>query len=110
MQRTVTQLPLTELWDEAGKLPATYARDLTEADIRTLLQATPVRFVIADVGKPLQWVQVSECFRFWKTQVRSRVAGATQVFLDDFPGGHCYFASEWQGSDRLPIVLLSLAH
>jgi hypothetical protein len=110
MQRVVTRLPLSELWDEAGPVSAVRGRDLTPADIRELLQAGPVRFVVANVAAPLQWVPAGECFRFWKAEVQSRMASPGGVDLENFSGGYCYFASEWAAGDGPPVVLLSVSH
>ena len=109
MQRVVTRIPLTELWNETGSVPAAESRDLAAEDIRALLRIGPVRFVVADVGRPLQWVPAAECFRFWNGEVQSRVAKA-RAALEDFPGGYCYFASEWSPLDGPPIVVLAVAH
>ena len=110
MQRVVTRLPLTELWDEAGTVAASHCRDLTGVDIRALLQAGPVRFVVADIAAPLRWVPIGDCFRFWKAEVQSRVADLAGTSLDEFPGVYCYFASEWGPTGGPPIVVLSVAH
>ena len=110
MQRIVTRLPPAELWDDAGPVPASRDRDLTAADIRGLLRAGPVRFVVAEVGKPPRWVPARECFQFWTAEVQPRAAGAGGADLADFPGGYCYFASEWAAGDGAPFVLLSVAH
>lgn len=110
MQRVVTRLPLAELWDDAGPVAAANARNLTAANIRDLLRVGPVRFVVADIGAPLRWVPEAECFRFWKVEVRPRVAGAGGAILADSPGGYCYFASEWEPVKGLPVVLLAVAH
>lgn len=110
VQRVVTQLPLDESWDDAGPVAAMPSRDLTATDIATLLRAGPVRFVVANIGSPLRWVPVGECFRFWKAEVRSRVAGPGGAYLEDFPGGYCSFASEWAAGDGPPVVLLAVTH
>jgi len=109
MQRVVTRLPLSELWDDTGQVAADRRRDLTAADILDLLRAGPVRFVVANVDHPLRWLPIGECFRFWKAEVQTRVADPGGVCLEDFPGGYCYFASEWAGHGP-PIVVLSVAH
>ena len=82
MQRVVTRLPLAELWDEAGPVSAAKVRDLGAEDIRALLTAGPVRFVVANIAAPLRWVPVGECFQFWKAEVRSRSAGPAEARLD----------------------------
>ena len=109
MQRVVTLLPLTELWDQAGPVPAVETRDLDAEDIRALLRLGPVRFVLADVGHPLRWVEATESFEFWKGELQTRIAKATAQ-LEDFRGGSCYFASEWIPLDGPPIVVLAVAH
>ncbi len=110
MQRVLPQLLLPELWDDAGPLAATPVRDLTAFDIRTLLQAGSVWFVVANIASPLRWVSVGECFRFWKAEVQSRVADPGGARLEDFPGEYCYFASEWAEEDGPPVVLPAVAH
>lgn len=110
MQRIVTRLPLADLWNDAGSMSATKVRELTGVDIRELLQAGPVRFVVANVAAPLRWVPANECFRYWKNEVQSRVADASEVHVDNYPGGYCYFASEWAAGDGPPVVLLSVTH
>lgn len=110
MQRVVTRLPLAELWDDAGPVAAAPARDLTADGIHELLRAGPVRFVVADVGRPLRWVPAAECFRFWKGEVQPRVTDPGGAFLEDFPGGYCYFAAEWGPIEGPPVVVLAVAH
>jgi hypothetical protein len=39
-------------------------RHLTAADITSLLRVGQVRFVVADVGLPLCWIPVDECYDF----------------------------------------------
>jgi hypothetical protein len=85
-------------------------RDLSTSDVRDLLRAGPVRFVVANVGDPLREVPVNECFRFWKDEVKPRVADCPRVPLKEFPNGYCYFASEWGPVEGPPLVVLSVAH
>jgi hypothetical protein len=110
VQRVVTRLPLADLWDDAGSVRAAAVRDLTADDIRGLLRDGPVRFVVADLGAPLRWVSAAECFPFWKAEVRSRVANPAGADLQEYPGGWCFFASEWGPVEGPPIVLLAVAH
>lgn len=110
--RIVTQLPLRELWDSAGNVPAQRVRDLGRAQIRALLRAGPVRFVVADVGSTLGWISATLAHSFWKSQVQRHLAEPDQtVDLARFPGEYCYFASEWRDSDgKPPIILLEKVH
>jgi hypothetical protein len=109
-QLIITHLPLTSPAPALGY--ATKRSDLAISDITKLLQRSAVRFVVADVGMPLQWVDKAGCFDFWKQEVRMHVSDRQAVSLDEFPGGYCYFASLWDDGDDggLPIVLLSKCH
>ncbi len=109
--RVVTHLPLVELWNEMGSVPSTRERDLDAAGIRQMLRVRPVRFVIAELDKPLRWLATSECFQFWTSELRDHVCSGVRYYLDDYPGAYCYAASEWQLSgSREPVVVLERHH
>jgi hypothetical protein len=110
MQRSVASMPLAELWDDAGPVVARRGRDLTAQDIRGLLRAGRVQFVVADIGAPLRWVRESECFAIWKSEVEPHLAVPAGADLGEFPGEYCYFASEWISSGDTPVVLLERHH
>ena len=108
MKRLVTELPLRELWDDHGPFPTVVRGDLKTEEIRDLLKAGPVQFVVANLGEPLRWIPETECFAFWKSDVRHHVADTESVCLDDLDGGFVYWASLWEPvSGRPPVVLLS---
>jgi hypothetical protein len=89
---------------------ATRERYLLTAEVRELLRSGPVQFVVADVGCPWRIVPLSECFEFWKSEAKARIAGNDRIFLDDFPDGLAYLASLWGDGARRPIVLLESFH
>lgn len=110
-QRIVVGIPMPELWDERGPVFAVRGSDLSLETLCELLRQGPVRFVVADVGCPLRWFAAEECFAFWKSEVRSRLAAlGASADLGSFPGGYCYFLSEWLPSEGTPIVLLERMH
>ncbi|HYO62055.1 MAG TPA: hypothetical protein VER08_00205 [Pyrinomonadaceae bacterium] len=110
-QRYVSQTPLHELWNEQGSLTARKLREVDAADIKNLLKAGKVRFVVADVGDKLNWIPPGECYTFWKSEVSGRLAApSAPVHLEDFPGEYCYLASEWESGGGAPIVLLEKIH
>ena len=107
--REVTQLPLTELWDEHAPLEASRRRHLSEAELRQLLRTRTVHFVVADVGHPLRWIPIEESFAFWKLEVRPHLVDEPDrpFDVDRFPEGYRHVASEWRGpeDDRVMVVL-----
>src|SRR4051812_38252296 len=106
-QRIITATPMRALWDDRGAVPASRSRDLSAGDIRELLRRGPLRFVVADVGSRPRWLPEETCFAFWKAEVQSHLAAPDEpAHLDGFPGGYCYFASEWSAGAGSTIVVL----
>jgi len=104
-------MPLERLWTDDGELSATRGRALDRGAIRKLLSQGPVRFVLAHGACPLQWIPLRDRFDFWKRDAAIHLAEADSFYLDDFPDGVAYRASEWvvpDGED--PIVLLEAHH
>ena len=84
---------------------------MSAPEIADLLRAGEVRFVVADVGSPLRWLPADECYDFWNSEVKRHLADpAAANYLEAFPGGYCYFASEWASDSSEPIVLLTVSH
>jgi hypothetical protein len=110
-QRIITQLSVTELWDESGTVPATRLGDLSTSDIRELLRSGRIHFLVMDVGAKPHWVPEAECFIFWKTEVQPHLAEPDQrVYLEEYPDEYCYFASHWSPASGTPIVELKCCH
>ena len=107
-KRIVVSLPLEELWTREGPLMAQKRRDLSLGEIVRLLRAGPVRFVVADLGQPMEWVVEADCFTFWKSEAKRHVVDSVSegFHLDDFPDQYAYVASEWAVDPGSPIVLL----
>ncbi len=104
----ISKLPLDKLITPNGE--ATRVRDVGSVIIRELLRTSPVRFVIANVGESLRWIPEAACYGKWKHEVQPHLAEPNQsVFLDDFPGGYAYFASEWTDGAG-PIIVLEKSH
>ena len=84
--RIVTKTPLQELWRSDGSSLESCQKALSSEDIRELLRAGAVEFVIADPGSALKWIPVAECHAFWKKVAKTRVAGPTnKVRREEFP-------------------------
>ena len=109
--RVVNVIPVQVLWTDDGELSATRGRRLDREAISELLRRGPVRFVVANVGDPLQWVPPAERFEFWKADVGVHLSDAAKIHLAEFPDGIAYVASEWLAvGTEAPIVLLEVHH
>jgi hypothetical protein len=79
-------------------------------EIRDKLREAPCEFVIADVGKALDWIPLDRCYAFWKTEVRRHLApDPLRMPLSAFPGEYCYVACEWKTRENC-IILLERHH
>ena len=109
--KVVTHLPLRELWRTDGFTTMSRTRPLSKDEITHLLQDGPVQFVVVDVGFSPLWVAISDCYRFWKEEVKSHLPPVpSRVILSEQPDGYCFFASEWDGETNAPIVVLEKHH
>jgi hypothetical protein len=109
-QRIVTELPLTELWDETGALPGERVRHVDGNLIRGLMGTGQVQFIVANCGAKLNWIPMQERFEFWKT-VRQQIADPSQpIHLKQFPNETAYIASEWHGNAGECLILLEAHH
>jgi hypothetical protein len=110
-QKIISRLPVEELWAGRRLVSTIKVRDLEASDVVDLLRAVVVRFVVADVGKPFEWVPNNERYDFWKDEVKAHLASPeSKAVLEGFPDEYCYFASEWKSYDGDTIILLSKAH
>jgi hypothetical protein len=110
-KKIVTQLPLSKLWTDEGDIDAERTRHLTDKNIQEILSASPVDFVIADIGLKLQWISLDQSFDFWKNELKPHLVNGMDGFqLDKFPGNYAYIASEWSGEHPTKIILLEKYH
>jgi hypothetical protein len=109
--RTVTTLPVTELWNDSGPLEAMQLAELGEDGVRTHLRLG-AQGVLASIGKPLRWLRDAEFFEWWKSEGRPRLVApkVNAVRLDDFPGGRCWSAREWRLADGSTAILFEEHH
>ena len=109
----VTLLPLQEVWRENGcAIAASRKRTLNAEDVAHLLRTGVVNFVVADVGKPLLWIDSNDNYLIWKAEIKPHLASADHAYkLDDFPGSYFYLASDWSDLDAPShIVVLERQH
>lgn len=110
-QKIISRLPVEELWVGQRLVSTIKVRDLDASEIVDLLRSEVVRFVVADVGKPFEWIPNNERYDFWKDEVKARLSSPeSKATLEEFPDEYCYFASEWKSYDGDTIILLSIVH
>ena len=109
--RIVSQMPLREIWDDHGIVSENTICELSSSDVADLLRSGRVRFVVADIGKSLQWIPPEECYEFWKSEAKTHIAEPeARNYLENFQGEYYYFASEWKTDKDEPVVLLAKSH
>ena len=106
--RVVIAMPLEELWDDDGAF-GRRVEHLSADQIKAILKLGPVRLVEADVGEPLRWTALDDCYARWK-QVSANVANADRFFLEDFPDQWAFVASEWEGRLGERLILFEKHH
>ena len=110
--RRVVSGPLADLWGPDGRdLGARLVREGVDAGrIKELLRLEHVRFVLADAGGRLRWVDGAERYGVWKTDVQPHLYEPARPFREDYPGEHYYDASEWALPDGSTVVLFWKCH
>ena len=89
----VRKLPVTELWNDRGKLEYKRGLPLSPAEVKAMMPNTP--FVVASLGAKLVWVNPQDTPKFWKTEIKSHMKNSPD---------YEYLASEWIGAEGKIIV------
>ncbi|MCA6125858.1 hypothetical protein J6500_28775 [Bradyrhizobium sp. WSM 1704] len=110
-KRVVTQMPLTELWNEDGPLDVDRVENVGAAEVVGLLR-NGATFVVADIGLPLWWISEDDRFAFWKDEVKPRLVAsdANSFRLEDYPGNYCYVATIWTSPLLGSMIVLEKHH
>lgn len=103
---------MDRLWDEHGELNAARTQWLSRDELKELLRRGPVRFVVAAVGRPLQWIPVDECIAFWKADASMRLVDNpnSSFVLESSPNGMKYMASAWGPITGPTLIVLEVHH
>jgi hypothetical protein len=101
---------MDEIWDAEGNVTMARQRALRSGDIAGMLRQRVIRFVVANCGDPLTWIQPEQCYDYWKTEVKPRLVETEMFDQEAFPGAYCYVASEWTDGQPSPLVLLEMYH
>ncbi len=109
--RIVIEFPLNQLWIDETLLYVKRASYLTKADIKNILKKHAIAFVLADIGKPLEWIKLSDCYRIWKSELEKYIADNPEhINLNEFPNGYAFIASKWIGTNQEDIILFEKVH
>lgn len=110
--KLVSRWPVQNIWNDEGIVSTKNLRSLGDHDIETLLKQSMVHFAIFNLGLKPQWLELEECYEFWRNEVKPNLCSEKEEGCDlsDFPNGYMYFASEWESSSSYPIVVLSVYH
>jgi len=73
-EKIVTTIPLQNLWTQEGYIEAKRISYLTRNDLRELLKANSIKFVLANVGQSLKWIDATQWYHFWKSEVENHLA------------------------------------
>ena len=107
----ITKLPLSKLFSEDPSIEFERKDQLFENDLKLMLKSGKVQFVTANVGNPIIWQEIENCYEFWKSEVRSHIVlNPERIDLSEYPGEYAYIASRWEGSNGKSIVLLEMCH
>lgn len=110
-QKTVSELPLSELWIGDATIDVKRNSYLTRTDIKNMLNGQLITFVVANIGEPLKWVKLSDCYHFWKNEAEGHVANEpNHIDVEDFPDKYAFIASKWTGRNHDCIILLEKVH
>jgi hypothetical protein len=110
-KRVITRLPLEELWSGSADLGARCLGTISREEIAQLLRQGPVLFVVADVGHRPIWIDVDECYPFWKREVKTHLADPDHgIVLESYPDQYAYIARRWATELSHPVVVLEKHH
>jgi hypothetical protein len=111
-EKRVTEIPLKELWNQKGLISAIRKGYLSEDGIKNILRKNPVKFIIANIGDPLEHIQPDKCYEFWKTEIQSHLVKDPDrsIQLENYPGEYAYLASEWSKQSGQQMILLEKLH
>ncbi len=109
--RIVVKIPMDELWSEMNGEFFIKKRYLNEAVLREILETNEIRFVVADVGQKLLWIENKDRFLFWKQEVKEHILeNDSHIDLRKYSNEYAYMASEWINNKGELIVLLDKFH
>ncbi|MBL0870333.1 MAG: hypothetical protein IBJ18_07150 [Phycisphaerales bacterium] len=80
-------------------------------DVLSALQSK-VPFVLANVGDPFDWYYGDARHSLWRSEIKPRLlpANSDAIYLENWPDGRCYAASQWSATGGQRVILFELYH
>jgi hypothetical protein len=107
--KIITNFPVNELFKSNNKLTC-IKRQLNKDEIIEIIKTQPIEFVIADIGLKLEWIDIQDCYNFWKQEISNNFAFEEPIHLDNFNNNYCFWASKWKFQNEEIVILLEKLH
>ena len=109
MTNLITNLPLQFILTKESQFKR--QNYLDKNSIKELIGIKLLEFVIADIGKELNWITKENCFEFWKTELQLHLANDhNHIKITNNPNEYVYVASLWTNESNSTIILLEKFH
>jgi hypothetical protein len=107
--KIIIKFPVNELFKSNDKLTC-IKRQLNKDEIIEIIKTQPIEFVIADIGLKLKWIEIQDCYNFWKQEISNNLAFEELINLDNFDNNYCFWASKWKYPNEEIVILLEKLH
>jgi len=104
-------MPIEILWKGNKKLTFIKTSIIGYNELKEFLKNQKVEFAVAAIGNEIKWIPLSECFIYWKKEVKGHcVLDPNKFSLGDYPEGYVYLPSIWMNINNEVIILLEEFH
>ena len=111
MEKIITSMPISEIHDIPTNLIYHKVKHIDSQYIIDLIKKEKVKFVIANVGETLKWIDIENCYKFWKNEVKNHLANdLNKIDIEQFENNYCYIASEFETASNDYLILLEKFH
>jgi hypothetical protein len=108
MESVITKMPIDKL--ELDNKDFKKCRYLVIEEIKKILTQNPISLAIADIGKPLEFIESETVFEFWKKNKENIAKDLDKIILEDYPNEFAFIASEWISNTGDKLILLEKHH
>jgi hypothetical protein len=110
--KKISCLPVSQLSKEGRVISVNRLRYIGAVEVQQMLTLGLVEFVIAEIGKPLFWINCDDASMFFNQRIAKHIVEDPDdgFYLPDFPGGLALVASEWQQESVVKLILFESHH